>query len=283
MLKTLLCMDKMSALHQHLDASEMLQGFGFSSDLCNTLTNVSIDDVEELEDEWRWGCCLGETPIWVRVWCPTCGQTYMSWNSEDPTTSDSNFHNLITLLTFMPLWNTSNTTCICAIPYHPDKHSAPLTLKECPVFEGVIKAHHSVTTTFYAPSDLSRSGGLQCELIQSTLKIYGYPHCDTVFIVTDTSQPGIAWELGTFSFSSHLNISGRAFLVHWYIGLYTLMNVTWTDSIACRAHLLPVYGSSQVTEDSNITTHWTVTIHFLLHYIDHHTHELLVDITLHCI
>ena len=51
MLKTLLRMDKMTSLHQRLDASRMLQGFGFSSDDGNTSTNVPIDDAEELEDE----------------------------------------------------------------------------------------------------------------------------------------------------------------------------------------------------------------------------------------
>ena len=51
MLKTLLRMDKMTALHWRLDASRMLQGFGFSSDDGNTSTNVPIDDAEELEDE----------------------------------------------------------------------------------------------------------------------------------------------------------------------------------------------------------------------------------------
>ncbi|KAF8256455.1 hypothetical protein EI94DRAFT_1822967 [Lactarius quietus] len=46
---------------------------------------------------------------------------------------------------------------------HPDVQTAPFTLEECPAFDGTIKIHHSAITTFYAPSNLSGSGGLQCE------------------------------------------------------------------------------------------------------------------------
>ncbi|KAH9015164.1 membrane dipeptidase-domain-containing protein [Lactarius pseudohatsudake] len=43
---------------------------------------------------------------------------------------------------------------------------APSTIGECPAFEGVIKVHHSAVATFYAPGDLSGSGGLHDTLEQ---------------------------------------------------------------------------------------------------------------------
>ncbi|KAF8258341.1 hypothetical protein EI94DRAFT_1815548 [Lactarius quietus] len=67
---------------------------------------------------------------------------------------------------------------------YPDVQIAPSTLEECPAFDSTIKVHHSAVTTFYAPSDLSGSGGLWCEQIQSTPSFFGHPHHHTAFVVS---------------------------------------------------------------------------------------------------
>ncbi|KAF8263399.1 hypothetical protein EI94DRAFT_1597543, partial [Lactarius quietus] len=74
---------------------------------------------------------------------------------------------------------------------HPDVQTTPSTLKECPAFDGTIKIHHSTIATFYAPSNLSGSGSLQCKQIQSTPSFFGHPCHDSVFAVTDDSWPGM--------------------------------------------------------------------------------------------
>jgi hypothetical protein len=94
-------------------------------------------------------------------------------------------------------------------------------LVECLAFDGAIKVHHCMTATFYAPSDLSGSGGLWCELIQSTLNFFGHPHRDTAFIVTDASWPGmkgmeIRQVLLFFSFEYQWKTFSCA-LVNWFV------------------------------------------------------------------
>jgi hypothetical protein len=74
---------------------------------------------------------------------------------------------------------------------HSKEQIAPSIIEECPAFNGVIKVHHSAVATFYAPSDLSRSGGLWCKRIQSTPNFFGHPCHDTVFVVTNDSQLGM--------------------------------------------------------------------------------------------
>ena len=49
--------------------------------------------------------------------------------------------------------------------HHPKEPIAPSTIEECPTFNGTIKVHPSAVARFYAPSDLSRSGGLWQEQI----------------------------------------------------------------------------------------------------------------------
>ena len=68
-----------------------------------------------------------------------------------------------------------------------DVQSVLSTLKEYLAFDGTIKVHHFAIATFYAPSDLSGSGGLRREQIWSTPYFFGHPHRDTVFVVTDNS------------------------------------------------------------------------------------------------
>ena len=184
--------------------------------------------------------------------------------------------------------------------YHPDEQAAPSTLEECPAFEGVIKVHHSATATFYAPSDLSGSGGLRRELIRSTPNFYGYPRRDTVFVVTDASRPGMeGMEIGRvllfFSFE-YRRKSFSCALIHWFVrsderdadtSMWTVaqeldrhgeptLEVIDVDSIARGAHLLPVYGSSRVPEDFNY--HDALDSYhsfFVNHYVDHHAHKFI--------
>ncbi|KAF8270724.1 hypothetical protein EI94DRAFT_1698596 [Lactarius quietus] len=104
---------------------------------------------------------------------------------------------------------------------HPDVQIAPSTLEECPAFDSTIKVHHSAVATFYAPSDISGSGSLWCEKIQSTPSFLGHPHCDTTFVVTDNSWPGMeGLEIGCiqlfFSFQYQCKDYSCA-LINWHV------------------------------------------------------------------
>jgi hypothetical protein len=104
---------------------------------------------------------------------------------------------------------------------HSNKQIAPSTIEECSAFEGMIKVHHSAVAMFYLPSNLSGSGGLQHEQIQSTPNFFGHPHCDTVFVVTDDSQVGMeGMEIGHvllfFSFEYWCKTFPFA-LINWFV------------------------------------------------------------------
>lgn len=184
--------------------------------------------------------------------------------------------------------------------YHPDERVAPSTIDECPAFDGVIKVHHSAVATFYAPGDLSGSGGLRYERIRSTPNFFGSPRRDTVFVVIDDSQPGMeGMEIGRvlllFSFEYRRKNFSCA-LINWFIhaderdpdtGMWIVkrelghrgeptLEVIHVDSIARAAHLLPIYGSSRVQEDFDYH-HALDKYHsfFVNHFVDHHAHEFI--------
>jgi hypothetical protein len=183
---------------------------------------------------------------------------------------------------------------------HPNEPIAPLTLAECPAFDGAIKVHHAATATFYAPSDLSGSGGLRCELIRSNPCCYGHPRRDTVFVVTDDSQPGMeGMEIGRvqlfLSFEYHRKNYSCA-LINWFVhaderdpdtGMWIVtpeldhhgeatLEVIPVGSIARAAHLLPIYGSSHVPEDLEFHSALdSYNSYFVNHFVDHHAHEFI--------
>ena len=104
---------------------------------------------------------------------------------------------------------------------NPEEQFAPPTIEECPAFDGAIKVYHSAVATFYAPSDLSGSGGLWHKQIRSMPNFFGHPRYDTVFVVVDDSQPGMeGMEIGHvllfFSFEyRHKNFSCA--LINWFV------------------------------------------------------------------
>ena len=184
--------------------------------------------------------------------------------------------------------------------HHPEEPNAPSTIEECPGFDDTIRVHHSALATFYAPSDLSGSGGLRRERIRSAPNFFGHPRRDTVFVVVDDSRPGMeGMEIGRvllfFSFEyRHKNVSCA--LINWFVhgdvrdpdtGMWTVrqefdrrgeptLEVIHLDSIAWAAHLLPIYGQSRVPEDFDYHAALdTYNSFFVNHYIDHHAHEFI--------
>ncbi|KAF8257651.1 hypothetical protein EI94DRAFT_1708769 [Lactarius quietus] len=173
MVRTIQWMDRMSLLHQHFKECGMLDGFTFSPKFGNSTNDMShmpTDNLEERENEEEGVVCSGSEDV-------KCGYPLQ-------------LHALVAHIK-QPEFPLVFAQFLYYKSSHPDDHLAPLTLKECPVFEDVIKVHHSAVPTFYAPSDLSGLGGLCHEQIQSTPCFFGHPHHDTIFIVTNDSQPGM--------------------------------------------------------------------------------------------
>ncbi|KAI9436783.1 hypothetical protein BJY52DRAFT_1130347 [Lactarius psammicola] len=289
MLKTLQRMDNMTTLHRRLEDSGMLQGFGFIFKPSNSTNNIPIDNSEELEDE---------------------DEGVVSGKSEDESEFDvqlaakcqygypSRLHALAVYIKQpkFPLIFSQFLYKLC----HPDEQIAPSTIGECPTFEGTIKVHHSAIAIFYAPGDLSGSGGLRHERIRSTPYFFGHPRHDTVFVVVDDSKPGMeGMEIGRvllfFSFEYRRKNLSCA-LINWFVhanerdpdtGMWTVeqeldhhgqptLEVIHVDSIARAVHLLPIFGGSRVPEDFDyhnaLDSYYSF---FVNHYVNHHAHEFI--------
>ena len=183
---------------------------------------------------------------------------------------------------------------------HPKEQIAPSTIEECPAFDGTIKVHHSAVATFFAPSDLSGSGGLRSERIRSMPIFFGHLRCDTVLVVVDDSQPGMeGMEIGRILLFFSFEYQTETFsctLINWFVhadgrdpdtGMWTVtqefdqrgeptLEVIHLDSIARAAHLLPVYGQSRVPENFDYYTALeSYSSFFVNHYVDHHAHEFI--------
>ena len=313
MLRIIQRMDKMTALRRRFEDHGMLRGYGFSPEFDSTTNHdaeaMLMDDSEEHED--------GD-------------EADISGESQDVSEFDvqlaakTRVYPIITSVALHSLLNLSETGYppkLHALAAHIDQpdfplafsqflykycrpdsdvQSVPSTLEEYPAFDGAIKVHHSAIATFYAPSDLSGSGGLRRERIRSTPYFFGHPRRDTVFVVTDDSRPGMeGMEIGRvqllFSFYYRRKNYSCA-LINWFVHaderdpdtrMWTVTKerdhrgkptceVIHVDSIARAAHLIPIYGTSRVPEDFDY--HRALDAYntfFVNHYADHHAHEFI--------
>ncbi|KAH8982140.1 hypothetical protein EDB86DRAFT_3086452 [Lactarius hatsudake] len=149
MLKTILRMDRMTALHQHLEDSGVLRGPG-PPGLPSRLGNNLPIDSEDLEDD-------DEAVV------PGKSQNTSDFDVQLAFRTQHGYPSRLNALA-MYIQQPKFPLVLAQFLYkfsHLDELVAPSTIDECPAFEGVIKVHHSAIATFYAPSDLSGSGGLR--------------------------------------------------------------------------------------------------------------------------
>ncbi|KAI9441968.1 hypothetical protein BJY52DRAFT_1206842 [Lactarius psammicola] len=270
---TILRMDKMAALHQHLDDIRMLKGPSFPSELDNNpndATNVPLDS-EELEDEDE-AVVLGKSQNVSEFDVQLAFRTQSGYPSQPHALA------MYICQPKFPLVFAQFLYKVC----HPDEQIAPSKIEECPAFDGVIKVHHSAVATFYAPGDLSGSGGMRRERIRSTPHFFGHPRHDTVFVVVDNSQTGMeAMEIGRvlmfFSFEYRRKTYSCA-LINWFVHTDERDSDTgmWVVKQEFDYHGQPTVEVIHVPEEfryhSALDTFHTF---FVNHYVDHHAHEFI--------
>ncbi|KAI6018216.1 hypothetical protein BKA83DRAFT_4058444 [Pisolithus microcarpus] len=189
------------------------------------------------------------------------------------------------------------------IQLHPNdpRHPSEVPLLECPFYEGKISIFSSASSTFYAPSDLCGTGGMRREYIRATLNWRNEgPRNDCAFIITDPDQDGmrgmdVARIHCFFSFTFRQTVY-RCALVRWFdrhgdcadedTGMWVVkpsfttshqpnLAVIHIDTIFRAAHLIPVYGTSDIPRGIHPNVSYDIFRSFYVNrFADHHAFEI---------
>ena len=183
-----------------------------------------------------------------------------------------------------------------------DCNPANVSLLECPGYQGKISIYSSTSSTFYAPSDLSGTGSMQCKYIHATptWRQEG-PQYDCVFIITNPELEGmhgmdIAHVLCFFSFKTQRNHHCCA-VVHWFdhigdapdeaTGMWMVhpsfacskqpnITVIHIDAIFHAAHLIPAYDRNFISPEIGPHNSYDSFHHFYINkFVDHHAFEIV--------
>lgn len=171
-----------------------------------------------------------------------------------------------------------------------------------PLFSGTVSIFNSAAASFYAPSDLSGTGGMRHEHIRAVSSWRGgAPRHNCVFVNMNTDTNimnglAVAQVLCFFSFSNRTSFFQCA-VVRWFshvldardldTGMYVIapatleddtpdISIIHIDCIFCAAHLIPVYGSNMLPRA--ITSHNSYDVfhsYFVNKYADHHAFEIV--------
>lgn len=221
MLRTIVRLEKLSALRQRFSAQGMLTGStaGFVARLSQLRqadeedNDGGIDDASDLmdvDDGEPEGCATQDVEKErMQDAGPDDGPRALSSITLASTAGTSSFKLVdltITLITIVErkypksLYDLAHYIDEAEFPSaflqflysrrHPN-HPVPDDVITQVHFTGKIHVFHSAITRFYAPSDLCGAGGMYRQRIRSNPSWYGYPRRDTVFVVQDEDQPGM--------------------------------------------------------------------------------------------
>ena len=185
-------------------------------------------------------------------------------------------------------------------PDDNDDDDIPLSL--CPPFNSDISVYHSVTSTFYSPSDLSGIRGMRRETIRSTPQWRKKePRRDCVFVERSVEIGGmggldVVRVLAFFSFI-YDGVHYPCALVQWFrhvseepdnlTGMWMVevdrsrdglpvISVIHTDCILRGAHLIPIFGKDFVPEELVFSDTLDAFAAFYVNrFIDHHAFEII--------
>jgi len=189
--------------------------------------------------------------------------------------------------------------------YPDDPHDpSQIPLEGCPRFEGSISIFNSASAWFYAPSDLSRLGGMWTEFIRSApMWRNEAPRYDCIFVSTNASDPSetgmraydIARVLAFFSFP-YRGARYPCAVIRWFdkigdepdedTGMWKVrpsilpnhsphFTVIHIDAIYRAAHLIPIYGNWTISRDVRPHHSYDVFRAFYVNkYADHHAFEI---------
>ena len=157
-----------------------------------------------------------------------------------------------------------------------------------------LSIYHSAVSTFFAPSDLSGVGGMQCEQIHALPSWQDGPPCyDTVLISPDRQIPGMhrldVTHVQLFFSFNYDDEKYSSALVDWYDcvtkapGMWIVKPMPHSSAIVhldvtlqC-AHFILVFGG-YVDHSLNLTHNNSLDAfhdYYVNKYADHHMHEIV--------
>lgn len=176
-------------------------------------------------------------------------------------------------------------------------------LAACPPLTSRISRYHSATATFFAPSELSGSGGMHSEIIRANPNWRNEcPRFDTVLIQTDPDEPGIKGSrvgrlIAFFSIPHPQNADKiPCALVEWFdiqgsrpsdvtgmwivkpamVGRRRSRSIVHIDSIIRSVHLIPIARGVTIPIDFHFSFSLDAFSSFYINkFADYHTHECL--------
>jgi hypothetical protein len=177
---------------------------------------------------------------------------------------------------------------------------ADISIEQCPVFFGRVRVYHSATSIYYAPSDISGTGGMHRERIRATPSWYkGAARYDTVFITKDQEQDGFrGLHVGRVFLFFDFHFAGALYpcaLVEWFVPCdlhrceltrmwlvkpdvvrgCRVTSVIHVDTILRGAHLIGAYGNHPLPRGFSFQhTLYAFQSYYVNKFIDHHSHEI---------
>ncbi len=186
--------------------------------------------------------------------------------------------------------------------YADEEHSSNnVNASYWPSFRGQVCVYHSAKVFFYAPSEISGTGGMHTEVIRSNPHWRNsYPRFDTVLIDLDPDIPGfrgmVIGRVLAFLAFTHESTRYPCALVQWFVrqddhpspdtGMWIVepeiqdgqraVGLVHLDTISCAVHLMPVYLHTELPIDFHFSYSLDAFTSFYVNkYADYHSHEYI--------
>lgn len=164
---------------------------------------------------------------------------------------------------------------------------------------GAMSVLYLAVATFFAPSNISGSCGMQHKHIHSTPSWQGGgPQCDCAFIVEDEEKAGMSGmavvHIVLFFSITYNGVQYPCTLVEWFqrlgcdpvTGMWVVhpdhthgrwdKTVVHLDCFLCVAHLIPMYGRQKIPLDFDHSYSLdTFEAYYVNKYIDHHSYKVV--------
>ncbi|KAI6043751.1 hypothetical protein EDC04DRAFT_2866238 [Pisolithus marmoratus] len=182
---------------------------------------------------------------------------------------------------------------------HDNRDPEDVPLDECPFYDGSVNVYNSMSSTFYAPSDMSGLHGMCCKHIccSPTWRNEGSRY-DCVFVITNPHTKGMlgldVTRVLCFFLFKHLGTEYPCVVICWFdcvgdgpnnTGMWVVCTcnaqdiaIIHIDTIYRAAQLIPVYASQHGIDPVSIKPNESYDkfqFYYVNKFADHHAFEIV--------